>query len=71
MAAAYRSGGSFVRPASDNEGSRRVAMVEATSDVEPMSEEPSEDGAYRTAVVAGFDGPAAWTDVDQDEVCYP
>ena len=46
-------------------GSDRLRLASFTED-EPMSEELSEDG-YREAE-AVFEGPAAWTDVDQEEV---
>lgn len=68
MASAFRSGGSYARQGSDSEGSRRGVTDEAYSDVGPMSEELSEDGAYSSAAGAALDGPAAWTDVDQEEV---
>lgn len=70
MATPFRSGGGYGRPASGSGGSRREATGDAYSEVAPMSEELSGDGAYRSAAGAAFDGPAAWADVDQEEVCW-
>ncbi len=53
--------------ASSGSDGTRLRLASFTED-EPMSEELSEDG-YRTEPEAVFEGPAAWTDVDQEEVC--
>jgi len=53
------------RTASSGSDGARLRLASFTED-EPMSEELSEDG-YRTEP-ALFEGPAAWTDVDQEEV---
>lgn len=47
-------------------GVRHISFTE--DDVGTMSEDLSEDGAYRSAGGVPFDGPAVWTDVDQEEV---
>ena len=52
--------------ASSGSDGARLRLASFTED-EPMSEELSEDG-YRTEPEAVFEGPAAWTDVDQEEV---
>jgi hypothetical protein len=46
-------------------GSDRLRLASLTED-EPMNEELSDDG-YRAE--AAFEGPSAWADVDQEEVC--
>ena len=53
--------------ASSGSDGARLRLASFTED-EPMSEELSEDG-YRAEPEAVFEGPAAWTDVDQEEVC--
>ena len=52
--------------ASSGSDGARLRLASFTED-EPMSEELSEDG-YRTGPDAVFEGPAAWADVDQEEV---
>ena len=60
-----RKGSADMHRHTASSGSDRLRLASFTED-EPMNEELSEDG-YRAE--AAFEGPAAWTDVDQEEVC--
>lgn len=69
MATGFRSGVSHGRAGSDGDMRGGLPQVSYTEDdVGTMSEDLSDDGAYRSAGGAPFDGPAVWTDVDQEEV---